>query len=124
MGEYVLILASIEAVLEPKKFHCATCLTQYGTSEKLQAKTHLKRKAKGCFDFKTKSFRIDNIRYNSCVGNYALPIEYFVESFRLYEKGIMPFEGSLGDQPNKIISIFNLIEIRRTEVNARLEKGK
>ena len=114
-GEYALLLASLEAKLEPKKFHCGTCLTQYGNSEKLIAKTERNRKSKGCFDFTSKQYRIDNILYNSCIGNFVTPIDYFVEAFSLYEKGVLPFEGNLGDQPSKIMEIFQIIDVRRTE---------
>lgn len=87
-------------------------------------KSRINRRSKGCFDYVTKAHRIDNIRYDSCIGNYAVPIEYYIEAFRLYEKGILPFPGGLADQPNKIIAIFNLIEVRRTEIADRLAKGK
>jgi hypothetical protein len=86
------------------------------------AKTERARKFKGCFDFKTKSYRIDNVLFDSCVGNYAVPIEYYVEAFRLYEKGVLPFEGGVGEQPNKIMAIFQLIEARRTEVFERQDR--
>jgi len=114
-GEHGILLASIEACLVPKKFHCATCITQYGTNERLVKKTELKRKGKGCFDYKTKAYRLDNIKYNTCIGNFAVPIDYFLEAFSLYEKGVLPFKGTVGDQPNKIMEIFGLIDVRRSE---------
>lgn len=120
-GEYVILLASLEAKLDPKKFHCGTCITQYGTSERLIKKTERKRKTKGCFDFTSKDYRIDNIRYNTCIGSYAVPIDFFIEAFSLYEKGVLPFNGTISEQPNKIMEIFQLIEVRRTE---KINQGK
>jgi len=38
---------------------------------------------------------------------------YFIEAFSLYEKGMLPFKGNIGDQPNKIIEVFNLISHAR-----------
>ena len=114
-GEYVLFLASIEAKLDPKKFHCGTCITQYGSSDRLIQKTERKRKSKGCFDLTSKSYRIDNIRFNKCIGNFAVPIDFFIEAFSLYEKGVLPFQYNIGKQPNKIMEIFQLIEVRRSE---------
>lgn len=70
---------------------------------------------KGCFDFKTKQYRLENIKYNSCIGNFVTNIDFLVDAFALYEKGIMPFPGELAIQPSKIISIFNIIEVRRSE---------
>jgi hypothetical protein len=70
---------------------------------------------KGCFDYTTKQYRLENITYNTCIGNYSVNLDYFFDAFALYEKGIMPFDGPLGNQPSKIISIFNIIEVRRNE---------
>ena len=121
LGEYALLLASIEAKLEPKKFHCGSCITQYGTNERLLAKTDRKRKSKGCFDFVSKPHRLENIRYKSCIGNFAIPIDFFIEAFSLYEKGVLPFKGTISNQPNKIMEIFQIIEIRRAE---KINQGK
>lgn len=120
-GEYVFLLASLESKLDPKKFHCGTCITQYGSSDRLVQKTERKRKSKGCFDFTSKNYRLENIRYNTCIGNFSIPIDYFVEAFSLYEKGVLPFKGGVGEQPNKIMEIFQLIEVRRAE---KIKQGK
>ena len=114
-GEYALFLASLESKLDPKKFHCGSCITQYGNSERLIKKTERKRKSKGCFDFTSKNYRLENVRYLTCIGNFAVPIDFYIEAFGLYEKGVLPFEGNISDQPNKIIEIFQLIEVRRAE---------
>ena len=114
-GEYALFLASLESKLDPKKFHCGSCITQYGTSERLRKKTDRKRISKGCFDFTSKNYRLENVRYLTCIGNFAVPIDFYIEAFSLYEKGVLPFEGNISDQPNKIIEIFQLIEVRRAE---------
>ena len=120
-GEYALMLASLESRFEPQKFHCGTCITQYGSSERLIKKTEIKRKGKGCFDFKSKSYRLDNIRYSNCIGAHAVPIDYILEAFTAYEKGMLPFEGTLAEQPNKMIEIFQMIEMRRA---AKVNQGK
>jgi len=71
------------------------------------------RRSKGCFDFTSKAYRLENIRYNNCIGNHAVPIDFFMEAFALFDKGIMPFDGALADQPNKIMEVFDLIDRRR-----------
>jgi hypothetical protein len=113
--EYASLLASIEAKLEPKKFNCFSCITQYGNSKRLLDKSTRARTSKGCFDYTTKQYLLENIKYNTCIGNFVTNIDYLLDAFVQYEKGIMPFEGSLGNQPSKIISIFNIIEVRRNE---------
>ena len=119
MGEYALLLASFEAVLYPKKFHCYTCITQYGKTPKMVGKSDRNRRSKGCYDFSTKSYRIENIKYNTCVGNFVKPIEFLLEAFSLYEKGVLTFNGKVGDQPAKLMECFNIFEQRRYE---KLEK--
>ncbi len=87
-------------------------------------KTFRNRKSKGCFDTHTKQYLIQNIRYNKCIGNFVVPIDYLVEAFSLYEKGVLPFEGNIGDQPNKIMEVFQLIEVRRAEIHDQGKKEK
>ena len=114
-SEYCVLLASVEAALNPEKYLCESCITQYGTSERLMKKTLRKRQAKGCFKEVSRGIRIENILFKKCIGSFAVPINYFVEAFILYEKGVMPEMGSLGEQPNKIIEVFRVIEMRRAE---------
>lgn len=110
MTDYIYLLASLEARLEYKKFGCHYCASKY--KEKFKEK---KRRSKGCYDLTTKKYQIENIIYKSCIGNYNINIEFYLESFRKYDSGMLPFTGNLSDQPNKIIEIFNIIEQRRNE---------
>jgi hypothetical protein len=41
------------------------CITQYGKSKRLMDKTERARKLKGCFDYTTKKYRLENISYNT-----------------------------------------------------------
>lgn len=74
-----------------------------------------RRKGKGCYDYSTKVYRIENILYKSCIGNYNISIGFFMEAFGLYEKGMLPFKGTIATQPNKIIEVFSIIEQRIRE---------
>jgi hypothetical protein len=113
MYEYVTLTATLESRFQPKKFDCSTCLTQYGKTQKMIDKTSRKRKSKGCTDYTSRTYRIDNIIFSTCIGNYVKEAGYFIEAFSLYEKGMLPFKGNVGDQPNKIIEVFNLISHAR-----------
>ena len=115
LGETAILLASSEASFAPQKFNCYTCITQYGTSERLTEKTNRKRQTKGCFDYKSRTYRLENFKYNNCIGNHAIPIDFYIDAFLMYEKGVLPFEGTLGDQPNKMIQIFGILYHRRKE---------
>ena len=48
------------------------------------------------------------------MGNFVKPIDFLLEAFSLYEKGVLPFKGNIGEQPNKIMEVFNVIEVRRS----------
>ena len=109
-AEYVLFLASLEARLKPDKFSCTRCAAKYKPQHR-----EAKRKSKGCYDYSTKVYRLDNVVYKTCLGNYNKDINFFIEAFSLYEKGVLPFKGTLSDQPSKVIDIFNIIEQRRAE---------
>lgn len=89
----------------------------------MKAKAERNRRSKGCFDYTTKTFLVENAKYYSCIGNFVKPIDYLVESFVQYEKGIMPFEGGILEQPNKIIEVFNIISQLRKE-HLKLEESK
>jgi hypothetical protein len=60
-------------------------------------------------------YKIENVIYKSCVGNYNSNIGFLTEAFSKYEKGMLPFKGTLSDQPAKLIEIFNIIEQRRMD---------
>ena len=79
-------------------------------------KTERKRKSKGCYDYTTKQYRNGGFLYKSCYGNYVSNIDFYIEAFSFFEKGKLPYTGTLGEQPNKIIEIFNIIHSRREEV--------
>jgi hypothetical protein len=38
-----------------------------------------------------------------------------IDNFRQYSNGVLPFKGSLLDQPNKIIEAYNFIETLKIE---------
>lgn len=109
--EYSHLLATLEGLFRDD-FNCFKCLKRYGAEEGLAAARGIaKRKSKGCFDFTTRTFLLDNVKYSSCLGNYTLQgVSYYYELFFNYEKGVLPFEGDLGRQPNKIVEILHIID--------------
>ena len=71
---------------------------------------HSRKKHKGCYDLHTRVYKLENIQYNSCIGNYTdYSVSFFTELYFKFEKGILPFKGTIREQPNKIMEIFNLI---------------
>lgn len=70
------------------------------------------QKANGCGKIHDKvKYQIGDIGYKSCFCTYRHPdFNSFLFLYKNYEKGILPFEGSILEQPAYIIEIFGLIE--------------
>lgn len=94
-----------------KIFNCGACVSQFGG----EARNLARRKHKGCFDTVTRVHKLDNLIYYSCIGNYThSSVDYLIELYLNFQRGVMPFAGGIQEQPNKIIEIFQIIE----QVNA------
>lgn len=83
------------------------------TSKRAIEEGRAKRTSKGCFDYTSKSYKIENVVYNSCIGNYTVNIGFYIEAFAKYKLGLLPYDGNLGEQPNKLLEIFNIMEFRK-----------
>lgn len=81
----------------------------------MKGKAERSRTSKGCFDYVTKSYLVENVKYSTCIGNLVKPIDYLLESYVQYGNGIMPFSGGLSEQPNKIIEAYNVISHMKYE---------
>jgi hypothetical protein len=78
---------------------------------------------KGCEVSGIRNYQIENIRFNRCPGNYTnTQVRYLIDWFLMYEKGVMPFGGTLSDQPGKLIEIFELIQSIRDEKEIQRER--
>lgn len=70
------------------------------------------REAKGCFKPLDRQVqRIDQIKFSSCIGNFfSYSALGYIEMHGMYEQGVMPFGGALGEQPNKVIEAFGVVK--------------
>lgn len=51
--------------------------------------------------------KIDSIGYKTCPGNLASPtVISWLGHHESFRRGVLPFPGSLLDQPNKVIELF------------------
>jgi hypothetical protein len=86
---------------------------------------HKKRLSKGCFDTKTKQYIIGNIVFKTCLGNYQNSIvNHYWMLYTHYQNNLLPYNGSYGDQPAKVIEVFNIIQGLIREYEQQLEKMK
>lgn len=128
--EYIKIVSTIEAILD-KKFNCFSCQNMYSKNqdyekkrETYKAHTNKRRAKQNCFSLNDRCvYQLENIKYYTCVGNfYDKSVCDLYEMYTLYDKGVLPYNGALVDQPAKIIEVFQLIGGLRAEKIERLKK--
>lgn len=69
-------------------------------------------------------YRYDNICFYNCFCNYIDSFTcYLLELFFSFEKNLLPFEGSIGEQPAKIFEIFNVFSYLKNE-KMKIEQKK
>lgn len=74
-------------------------------------------------DDRGSSFKSLNVSFHSKNDLKHPYFSYFIGLFLAYEKGILPFSGSLVDQPAKIIEIFEVIQQLRLEREETVRKS-
>lgn len=68
-------------------------------------------------------YQIDNIQFHTCPCNYRHPqMDFIMQATDAYDKGILPFEGSLIDQPSYIIEAINVIQSLKAQHQAEESK--
>lgn len=65
-----------------------------------------------------KPFKVNNILFRKPLSEFKCDnLSYILFLFENYEKGSLPFQGPVSDQPAKIIDIFNILYQVRQEHN-------
>ena len=72
----------------------------------------------------TPMYEIDGYAFSTCVCNFIHnELNFFLTLFHEFDKhGTLPFPGSLGDQPNFIIEVLNLLKSMKLEKEAEDHK--
>ena len=139
-GEIASLQAHLWYLLNPKVYNCQKQHEDYLTRNPKVSKEEMIeyfRDSKGCFGGKDKTFKkmygakqritglvIGGIEYTTCLCNHNNSlINLYMTFYDLYEKfGVMPFEGPIADQPNKIIEVFNIIQATKNQFETALNK--
>ncbi len=111
--EYVQLLANWEYSTNEKQYNCSTKMLKYNGEQLEDFKN-----VNGCGFRITEEPRrtIDNINFHSCVCDHLHPdMNHLLFLHSKYEEGVLPFEGSLSDQPNHIIEIFHILDRKKME---------
>jgi hypothetical protein len=129
--DYIGIISTYISMTEAE-YRCSLCKKKYVRDKDRQLK-HQERK--GCFsEFaspilfyrgspNTPMESASGILYHSCYARYYS--QYWANIINLhtkFESGIMPFPGSLLEQPAKIVSVFDLIHNLKEESRIKKEE--
>lgn len=109
-----------------EEYNCNKCLAKFEgrTDEELMIKRNKERKnCETPANSRLHEIRLSegrSIHLSRCPGNYTLEnFSYYMDLYNAYQRGILPFEGSLSDQPNKVMEIFRLIQ---TFIDAKMKQ--
>lgn len=139
--EYIQIKSTLHAI-DNRDYICGDCQGKYSNRADGAQMLEKVKIAKGCeamrpmpihsidtFDGK------ESIKFKNCIGNYfSYEVVALWEMQRQFEKGVMPYPGSLSEQPNKVIEAFNVIgayradrterDRKRLEMEAKKRRGR
>jgi hypothetical protein len=63
------------------------------------------------------------LRFKRHLSNFKYPLfGYVITLFQNYERGVMPFEGSVSEQPAQLMDIFSLLEALKAEQETKLKE--
>lgn len=118
MTEYetLQITASVWSIFD-SRWNCFNCANQRNFEQL--------KKVKGCISTPKANYTVEGFKLNKCLGNFTSREVYgYFELNKLFEKGIMPFEGAVSEQPAKLIDLFNMIEQLKNEKQLEASKKK
>lgn len=124
-ADYIELKSSLKSI-DDQEFNCNFCLKKYSNRPDHAEMTKANRERKGCFNISQNALHnIDNLRYHSCIGNFVSDSAIsFVEAEARYNQGILPYAGSLFDQPAKVMEIFSCIAVWKQDRLNRLKKAQ
>lgn len=119
--EYVELKATLHS-LDDKRYDCGACLSTYKGRTDEEQMTGILKKQKGCSEAYNEPIHAieEVIKFKNCIGNYVSSSSFhWIEMHSHFSRGILPFPGSLSDQPSKAIEVFNVIDSHKASVAMR-----
>jgi len=117
MEDYVGLKSTLHAIDNPR-FQCSKCIKQFSGRRDEKEMLLRDKQGKAC-DFianETRHHINYELKFKRCIGNFFdYGAVHMLTLYNKYEKGMLPFNGCLSDQPNKIIEVFNIIESYKSE---------
>ena len=121
--EYVTINANFYYLMD-EKFRCEQKVRDFSKRTNYEQARHMINEANGCNKYEVEAkYTVENIEYHSCFCNYKhADMNYFFSLSDAMGKGVMPFDGTLNRQPNKIMEIVSLIDGLKIEYESEMMK--
>ena len=108
--DYLEIVSTMH-VVNNKIFQCDFCKFKYGKTYRDNRKACSVVKEKPIFTYK------DKINYYKCPANFVnMAVVHLIGVNRHLKNGVMPFGGTLMDQPNKLMEALDLIDSLTNEI--------
>lgn len=126
MKEWVELKATLHSIHD-ERFSCAKCLGEFNGRPNGEQMLEQNRTLKACRApaESPRHFIGTELKFRSCIGNFVrqkyLP---WIEAFRQFEKGVMPFTGAYTDQPAKVLELFDVIRSTQMEHAAKQAKKR
>lgn len=114
--DYIELVSTFN-VIHNNEFHCGTC--------KKRASQETRDKKKACSIQSDKEiFQVDEkVFYRRCPANYwSASSQELISIYSKFDKGLLPFKGSLMDQPAKFIDVMSIVE--RLTIEHQIEMNK
>jgi hypothetical protein len=121
MKELVHLKATLH-IFDDKRFSCTDCLHKYKSRVDGEKQTQILQKSMGCeTPFPRPVHNIDGeILFDRCIGNYfSHQAVHWITIHTHFQRGVLPFPGSLSEQPAKVLEIFSVIETHRANVETK-----
>ena len=97
--------------MDDARFRCGDCGNQYRARPDIEKMLVAYRQSKACEVVQEKPVQaLDELRFHTCLGNFFThSAARLVEMHAHFDRGVMPYPGSLADQPAKVIDAFRVI---------------
>lgn len=117
-------MATLERAYD-KRWNCHWCLNHQYFGKQKEKMLEKRRRIKGCWGNPASPYQIENIQFNSCIGNFSsYDAQYIIDMYMAYDKGMIPFPGSISEQPAKLLEAFDMIKSFRQRKEAEEQASK
>ena len=129
--DYVMLNAHIRAMFR-ERYHCSKNIEELKArlsrhrGELVAKKIEGYKSSRGCGRVVNHTVdRIDNVRFTTCLCGLKHPLtDSLLKLSEYMDKGLLPYEGSVMDQPAQIMELIDIVSRAKINEQAELRKDK